>query len=148
MAYATTVLPAKQALDTLLRAYSWTGGAPAIRWGEPTEAEDASLDMIWQGAPEVRDEYLTLGAARIDENYELVVVVDVRRYGDDEKATEERAWSLFNQLAALLHSNDTLSGAVNRTTGFTFTPSNDVSGPQQWRTQITVRVAVVGYITP
>lgn len=147
MAYATTVYPAKVALHALLNAWSWPEGAPTVLWGQPLEADDITFDAVYQGAPEtLEDEYVTLGAGRLDENYDLVVVVDVRMYGNDEQATEARAWSHANQLVTLLNQNKTLSGTVNRVTGFRFQPVTAPSSPQQWRSQIVVRVAVVGYV--
>lgn len=147
MAYATTILPAKQALDSLLKAWSWTPPAPTILWGEPVSFNEKGFDVIYQGSPETpEDDYVVLGAGRLDETYDLLVVVDVHKWGDDEQATEARAWSHANQVVTLVDQNKTLSGTVNRVTGFRFAPVNGPSGPQQWRTQIVIRIAVVGYV--
>jgi hypothetical protein len=149
MAFGTSVIAAKQAVDSLLKAWAWPAGAPDVLWGQPTEAEDQTYDMVYQGDPETpEDEYTTLGHTRVDEVYRLVVVVDVYRYGDDERATEERAYSHLNEILTLVNQNQTLNGAVNRTTGWNFSPVNAPGGPQQWRTQLLVRIAVVGLVYP
>lgn len=149
MAYATTIYPAKAALDELLRAHSWPGDPPDILWGAPTEMDDQTWDMIYQGSPTtIRDAYVGLGP-RIDETFELTVAIDVHRYGDDEQATEARAWELFDGLMSVLTANQTLLGTVNRLTGFRLEPpAAQPSGPQQWRCQIIVRVQVVGIVHP
>lgn len=149
MPYVTTVLPAKQALDTLLKAWSWPAGAPDILWGQPTEGEDVAFDAIYQGDPETpEDEYTTLGATRVDEVYSLIVVIDVRRYGDDERATEERAYAHLNEVMTLIDDNHTLSGTVNRIQGHSFSPVNAPAAPQTWRTQLLIRIHVVGLVYP
>lgn len=144
---AGSVYLAKVALKALLEAHTWTGGTPSIAWGSPTENEDVTLESIYFGGTEITDEFRTLGMTRTDENYSLLVVIDVRQYGDDEQATEARAWSLHDQLLTLLRANNTLGGTVNRITGYRVRQGNPVPSPSQWRSQILVDVAVVGFIT-
>lgn len=149
MAYESTIPAAKQALDTLLRAHTWPATPPAIRWGAPTKEEEAAFELVYQADAEPReDEYLVLGGLRVDENYELVVVVDVHQYGNDEQATELRAWQLADQVIGIVDEHNTLSGAVNRITGFNRRPVNAPGGPQTWRTRIEVRISAVGHVHP
>lgn len=148
MAYATTIFPARVALDTLLRAWPWPGTDPKILWGAPTEQEDTALDAVYQGAPDIEEITFEGLHLRNDENYTLRVFADVRRYGDDEKATEERAWSHVNQIITLAKQNMTLSGAVNRVTGFNVAMTTMPSSPKQWRSQIMVEIGVVGLVAP
>jgi hypothetical protein len=145
MPYATTIFPAKSALDTLLRAYTWTGASPTILWGPPTEEEDVTLDQVYQGTTVVEEIPFPGLSARNDEVYTLPVVVDVRDYGDDEKATEQHAWNHVNDILTLLRASLNLSGTINRFTGFGVEVGS-VPSPDKWRTQIVVRVSVVGIV--
>jgi hypothetical protein len=129
MAYATTIYPARAALDTLLRAYTWTGDTPTVAWGPPSEEEDQAFDLVYQGTPVIEEVAFPGLSLRSDEEYTLPIVADVREYGDDEKATEQHAWSHVN----------------NRFTGIDIEMGN-VPQPSQWRTQIVVRVSVVGIV--
>lgn len=147
MAYATTVYPAKVAILTALQAYTFPGGAPEIRWGAPTEREDISFDGIYLGPTEVpEDQFLVLGAGRLDEAYRLSILVDVRQYGDDEQATEARAWDLANAVMDVLTSDLTVSGTVHRTTGYRFRQSNPVPSPSMWQSQILIEAQLVGLV--
>jgi hypothetical protein len=148
MAYETTIYPAKAAIDTLLRAWSWPSGTPAIGWGPPTEDEDQAFDAVYQGATVVEEIPFPGLSTRNDEEYELPIVVDVRRFGDDEKATEARAWSHVDQVLTLLRSNLDLSGTVCRLTGFDIEVAAQPSGAKQWRIQVVIRVGVVGIVQP
>src|SRR5918999_2926669 len=112
MAYATTIFPARQALDTLLRGWAWPDGTPRIMWGAPTESEDTAMDAVYQGPPEVEEIPFPGLSMRNDEVYTLRVFADVRRFGDDEQATEGRAWSHVNQILSLARANLTLSNTV------------------------------------
>lgn len=143
----TTVYPAKVNLKALLEAHTWPVEAPSITWGSPTETEDhPTLDLVYFGDTEIADDFRILGATRSDESYKLRVVIDVRRWGDDEQATEQRAWELHDQILTLLRANMTLSGAINRVTGYVVRQANPVPSPQQWRSLIAIEVSCVGFI--
>jgi hypothetical protein len=144
--YATTIYPAKAALDTLLRGWTWPDGAPLIAWGPPSEQEDTAFDAVYQGTTVVEEVPFPGLSTRNDEVYTLPIVADVRRYGDDEKATEQRAWSHVNEVLTLLRTNLELSGTVCRQTGYGVEVASQPSGANQWRTQIVVRVGVVGIV--
>ncbi len=147
MPYTSTVYPAKSALKTLLEAHTFPDTAPTISWGGPTESEDITYDMIYLGPTAVpENEYVTLGAGRTDETYRISVLVDVYRYGDDEQATEQRAWQLLDGVMTVIAANKTISDTVNRTVGFRFRQVNPVPSPQHWRSQILIEVAVVGLV--
>lgn len=151
MAYETTVYPAKAWLKAALDAHTFPDDAPKVDWGGPTENEDVDFNMIYLGPTEVpENEYVTLGAGRTDETYRIFVFVDVYRYGDDEQATELRAWVLLNGVLTVIHADHTLGGTVNRVTGFRFRQVNPAPDEQwpHWRTQIQIEVAVVGLVTP
>ena len=141
-----SVYPAKVALKAILEAHTWTGGTPAIAWGSPTENEDVTLESIYFGGVEITDEFRVLGAGRSDESYNLLVVIDVRRYGDDEQATEQRAWMLYDELITLLQANLDLNGAIHHLSGFRVRQANPVPSPSQWRSQILVEIACASYV--
>jgi hypothetical protein len=147
MAYATTVYPAKVALKALLAAHTFPSDAPTINWGAPTESEDVTYDAIYLGPTEVpEDQFTTLGHGRTDEDYRITVFVDVYKYGDDEQATEARAWELFNGTLTVLAANPTLSGTVSRMPGFRFRQVNPIPSADIWRSQIQIDIAVVGLV--
>lgn len=142
---ATTIYPAKVALKALLEAHTWPVGSPRIAWGQPTESEDTAntWEILYLADVEVADDFVTLGATRLDETFNLRVVIDIRRYGDDEQATEQRAWALRDEIVGLLRTDPTLGGVINRITGFRIRPVN-IPGPSQWRTQIVLDAQCVG----
>jgi hypothetical protein len=147
--YTTTVYPAKVALKALLEAHTFPDAAPTISWGAPTEGEDVFYDMIFLGPTgEIEDEYTTLGGDRITEEFGLTVFVDVRMYGDDEQATELRAWQLHDGIMTVLHDNPTLSGTVSRIPRFRRQQVNPIPSPSMWRSQITIAAVIVGYVFP
>jgi hypothetical protein len=146
-----TVYPAKVALKALLEDWDWpastTGASPRIAWGAPSETEDQRFEAIYFGSVELADDFRILGATRSDETYNLPVVVDVHQRGDSEQATEQRAWVLHDEILTLLRANMTLSGVINRITGYRVRHAGLPSGPKQWRSQILIEVFCVGYIT-
>jgi hypothetical protein len=147
VAYATTVYPAKVAIKAALEAHVFPGSVPTISWGQPTEPEDVSYDAIYMGPTEVpEDQFLVLGATRLDERYRLSILVDVRQYGDDEQATEARAWELANAVMSVLTADLTVYGTVHRTEGYRFRQSNPVPTPTQWRSQILIEAQLVGLV--
>lgn len=147
MAYETTVYPAKVALKALLEAHTFTDGQPTISWGAPTENEDTTYDMVYLGPTgEDQDAFTTLGAQRVDEEFVLTVFVDIYKYGDDEQATEQRAWQLHDGVLSVLAANPTLSGTVNRIPRFRRRQVNPIPSPDLWRSQIQIDVTVVGLV--
>ena len=68
----------KNALYALLQAHTWPGTQPTVRWGGPTESEDFGqntggvVELIYfRDTRDITDDYTVLGAARIDEEFEL-----------------------------------------------------------------------------
>ena len=141
-----TVYPAKVALKALLEAHSWPEAAPGITWGSPTEEEDVVLEAVYFGDTEIADTFRILGATRSDESYRLRVVIDVRKWGDDEQSTEQRAWVLHDEILTLLRNNMDLSGAINRITGYVVRQGNPAPSPQMWRATVVIDVQCVGFI--
>jgi hypothetical protein len=134
---------AKDALLALLAGNTWPGVQPETRYGQPTEGEDAPFagEVMFLGETRENEPFVGLGG-RSDASFNLRFVIDVRHEGDDERTTEQRARELKKAAYTLLKANTTLSGTVQRITGFEATQVN-VPEPQAWRTQIVVDVAAV-----
>lgn len=134
--------PAKAALLALLNGITWPGTpTPEVRYGQPTEGEDAPFggEMLFLG--ETRATTVPQMAARRDESFVLRFVVDVRHEGDDEQTTETRAWELAAAAENALWANKNLSGTVNRISRLEMTQVN-APEPQAWRSQIVADVTV------
>jgi hypothetical protein len=145
---ASTVPSAKVALKALLEGWVWPGDAPVVRWGAPTEAEDMTPggQLIYFGtAPSVTERDWSLGATASKEVYNIRLVIDVRQYGDDEQATELRAYELYAAVTDLLDANRTLSGTLIMLGDRTFEPAN-FPIPAEWLCRITIDQTVTGHI--
>lgn len=138
-----TVPDAKTALLALLTAVTWPGPAPEVRYGQPTEGEDQPFggEVVFLGETRGASEPPGLGSRR-DETYTLRFVIDVRREGDDEQTTENRAWDLLEAAENAIWADITISGSVQRVTRVETNQVN-VPEPQAWRTQIVADVAAV-----
>ena len=139
-----TVPDAKAALLALLNAVTWPGTPqPEIKYGQPTEGEDAPFggEMIFLGETRAAADPAGIGLRR-DETYNLRFVIDVRHEGDDEQSTEARAWELLDAAEVAVWADVTLGGAINRITRVESNQVN-VPEPQAWRTQIVTDLACV-----
>lgn len=139
-----TVPDAKAALLALLSAIAWPGTPqPEIKYGQPTEGEDAPFagEMVFLGETRGTSTPPGMGNRR-DETYTLRFVIDVRHEGDDEQTTENRAWELLEAAENAVWTDVTIGGTVNRVTSLETTQVN-VPEPSAWRTQIVADVAVV-----
>jgi hypothetical protein len=146
---ATKLQPAKLALLDLLEGITWPGTVqPEVKYGQPTEGEDAPFggEMVFLGESRAASDQV--GPQRRDETFNLRFVVDVEKEGDDEQTTEARAWELANAAEAAIwadHPNP-LGGNLNRIPRIEMTQVN-VPKPQAWRTQIVVDVQCVSALT-
>ena len=145
---ASSVPNAKGALRDLLQAHTFPGTQPQVTWSQPTEHEDyGSYELIYMGdSPPIAETYRVLGHTRLDEEYTIRLFVDVYKYGDDEEATERRAYQLRDHVVSVVNLNQTLSGTVNRVNGFLVTPANTPGG-NTWHTRLLIEIAVVAYET-
>jgi hypothetical protein len=141
---ATRVVDAKVALVALLNGITFPGTPqPEIKYGQPTEGEDAPFggEMIFLG--ESRANAAPVGnMRRRDETFNLRFVVDVRHEGDDEQTTEARAWEILETAEAAIWDDPTIGGTVQRVTGIEASQVN-IPEPQAWRTQLVADVACV-----
>jgi len=153
---ASTVPAAKAALKALLEAWTFPpaseGQLPVIRWGYPSEAEDRPPggELIVFGQTEINTTSPQLGNVRQDEDYTLQVIIEVRRYGDDEQATEERAWDLYAEVSTLLaneqKSRQPFGSPLYRLGDRRIRQQNNVASQNQWMTQIIVDQGVTGLV--
>lgn len=130
---ASTAPAAKAAILALLAA------RPALasvdrRWGGPTEEEDVSEEMIWLGDVVQEGFWRVLGGGYRHERYTIGLAVAVRKYGDDEQATELRAWVLLDEVAAALNTDPWLGGLLEREPVAieSARQQNMLAGTQQW----------------
>jgi hypothetical protein len=145
----TSVPVAKRNLKAILEAWTWPDGTPDVRWGQPTETDDygTNLEFLYFGETTLTRSKRGVQGSNDGETYPLRVVIDVRAYGDDEQATEQRAWDLSDQLEQILAANRTLNGAIRHWSDFTARQVN-VPAPETWRTQIVVDVSVSAFPAP
>lgn len=109
---ATTAPIAKTRILALVAARPALS-AVRVAWGGPTENEDINGEMIHLGEVNVAGEWRTLGAGVRHETYTIGLHVVVFQYGDDEAATEQRAFVLLNEVSAALTSNKVLNDGTN-----------------------------------
>lgn len=108
---SSTAPAAKAAILALLEAHAPLDDVN-LRWGGPTKEAQLKPDQVFFGQIEQTEE--PLGPHTIDEDYDLEIVVQVRKLGDDkEQATEERAWDIRSEIRAALEANPTLGGLLN-----------------------------------
>lgn len=83
----------------------------ACSWGGPVSEESIRDEMVFFGDLEQTEEYI--GPSSIDEDYDLTVIIQVRTPGDDEQATETRAWDIRREVRAALEADGSLGGLLN-----------------------------------
>jgi hypothetical protein len=133
------VYNAKVALLAIFQAKTtangWTGNQPEIRWGQPTEPEDYAFlgEVIFFGETRERAEFPGMGPRR-DETFNLRFIIDIRAEGDDEPTVELRVRTLKNEAFETILDNMTLSGTINRVTGWEANVI-PVPEPAAWRAQ-------------
>jgi hypothetical protein len=141
---AVSTVPATKAkLVQLFQASASLGGAtPHVRvtWAAPTRDEEYQNDHVWLGRTRQVEEFRTLGAQRIDEEYTIDIVIQAYRSGNDEQAVETRWWVMREAVVAALRADLSLGGTVNGWVG-PF-PTDDVeprpAAPKGWLCKGTV----------
>lgn len=148
---ATTAPAAKSAILAAIAARpALTAITPT--WGGPTEADDLAEEMIHLGRTIGEGEWRTLGAPNRHESYLIAVHIIVLKYGDDEQATEERAFELLDEVSAALYADKFLA---NGATNLLYTPAaiesweqTNTPTPEQWGAQIVAQVRCEAMFTP
>lgn len=145
---SSTAPEAKARIIALLQARPGLAGVQ-VTWGSPTEDEDIRREMIYLGATEIDGEWRTLGGQWRHESYSIALTVHVAQYGDNEQATEERAFALLDEVSGALASDSWLGGllegapaALERIT------QTNTPGPQQWAAQVSAQVRCEARFTP
>lgn len=148
----SSVPPTKQAILALLQAHTWPVFTPDIRWGGPTNLDDYSQggEMIYFAEiVDYDDDPRDLGAQTNQESYGVVMYIDVVQYGDDEQATDVRAWQLHSELRGLLHANHNLisdPGEMTVMLGSRSARQANVPLPEQWLSRIVVTQDVTAVV--
>jgi hypothetical protein len=133
----STVPAAKAALVTLIEA-ALTG--VSVTWSAPTDEEDYVAEMVWLGDVEHTDDWGALGRQRIDETYELEIVVQVYQEGDNAQACEERAWVLREGVVTAVRADLTLGGILNKWAGTFPTRMETRPADKGWLAKGTLRL--------
>lgn len=148
---ATTAPAAKVAILAAIAARPALAGITP-RWGGPTENEDLAEEMVYLGRTVGTGQWRTLGAGNRHESYLIAVHVIVLKYGDDEQATEERAFALLNEVSAALYADKFLA---NGGPNLLYTPAaiesweqTNTPTPEQWGAQIVAQVRCEAMFTP
>ncbi len=148
---ATTAPTAKARILALIAARP-NLSAITPTWGGPTEAEDLAEEMIYLGRTLGTEEWRTLGAGNRHESYLIAVHVVVLKYGDDEQATEERAFALLDEISAALAADKFLAAGG---TQLLYTPAaiesweqTNTPTPDQWGAQIVAQIRCEAMFTP
>lgn len=148
---ATTAPSAKAAI---LAAIAGRAALSTVQqtWGSPTENEDMAEEMIFLGPVRGTGEWRTLGAGNRHESYTVELRVVVLKYGDDEQATEERAFALLDEVSAALYADKFLA---NGGTNLLYTPAAVESWEQtntpmteQWGAQIIAQIRCEAMFIP
>lgn len=142
-----SVVPVKNALSVLLNANAWPTRSPVVRWGGPTENEDYAnaKEVVYFG--DVRDLEDTNQSfdVRVDETYDLRVHIDIVIEGDDEQATETRAWELCASVRAVLYANHNLittPGTLVARLGDRTINQTNIAVPGAWIVRVTIEQTV------
>ena len=121
-------------------------------WGGPTEEADVRYEMIHLGPARGAGEWRTLGAGKRHESYTIEVRVIVMKHGDDERATEERAFALLDEVSSALTADRFLA---NGGADLLYTPAaiesweqTNTPMPEQWGAQIVAQVRCEAMFTP
>jgi hypothetical protein len=121
-------------------------------WGGPTENEDLTEEMIHLGRVRGTGMWKTLGAGKRHESYTVELRVVVLKYGDDEQATEERAFALLDEVSAALNADKFLANGGSQ---LLYTPAAiesweqmNTPTPEQWGAQIVAQIRCEAMFTP
>lgn len=144
---ASTAPAAKQAILTLLAARGALASVTRT-WGGPTETDDMTAEMIFLGDVELTGEFRALGGQRRDEDYTITLHIVVQQYGDNEQSTEERAWTLLNEVSSALVSDRYLGGLLYEAAAITEARQSNTPAPNQWGAHITAQIGCSARFTP
>jgi hypothetical protein len=144
---ATTAPSAKAAILAAIAARPALSGVTAT-WGGPTESEDVHEEMIYLGKVVGTGEWRTLGAGIRHESYTVALHVLVLRYGDDEQATEDRAFVLLNEVSAALYADKFLGGLLYTPAAIESWEQDNDPMPKQWAARINAQIRCEAMFVP
>jgi hypothetical protein len=109
---ASTAPTAKTNLLTAIRARPALISGVYVDRG-PLPDPPSELERIYIGdAVDFDREWAQLGAQRIREEYTVLVIVENVKYGNEPKDTEERTFTLANEVEQAVRTDLTLAAAV------------------------------------
>jgi uncharacterized protein YrzB (UPF0473 family) len=107
---ATSTVPTLKAnLKTQLAARGGLTGVQIV-YGPPSVG--MQREYIWLGDADGEQVFAAMGTLNHEE-YDLQVIVDVIREGEDEQAADARAFAIQAELENQLRSDNTVNGAVS-----------------------------------
>lgn len=144
---ATTAPSAKAAI---LAAVALRGALAGVKqtWGGPTEGQDVAPEHIYLGKVTGAGEWRTLGAGNRHESYTVAVHVVVLKYGDDEQATEQRAFALLDEVSAALYADKFLGGLLYLPAAIESWEQDNTPMPEQWGARINAQVRCQAMFIP
>lgn len=137
---ASTAPAAKAALKALFAARPGLSTV-SVMWEVPTREEQVRNEMLFFGNVTVDGSWQVMGGLRRDEEYSVALTLQVRREGDDPQATEERAWTLLDEVAAAIASDKYLGGLLHQAAALTSISQENVATPEDWWAVITAQIA-------
>jgi hypothetical protein len=139
---ASTVPAVKAALKNAIAARATiVTDKVLVTWSEPVDEADyqGTLEAIWMGDVEQTEEWPGLGPRR-DEEYRIGVVIRVFQYGDDEQATETRAWALRDEVVQAVATDATLKSLLNLGAEVERTEQRNMPAEKAWLAELTLTV--------
>lgn len=110
----STVYATKVAIKALLDASTSLGAASPkvpVWWGRPNWEHNYTENVYVEDSDDSID-WASLGGHSRDENYTIVVRVEVFRHGKDGQATELRMWTLAHAVEAAISADVSLGSTV------------------------------------
>jgi hypothetical protein len=139
---ASTVPAVKAALKNAIAARALiVTDKVAVEWSEPVDEADYKdgLEIIYLGNVEQTEQWPGLGARR-DEEFRVGVTVRVYQYGDDEQATEARAWALRDEVVQAVATDATLKGLLNLGAEVERTEQRNLPADKAWVAELSLTV--------
>ncbi len=140
----STVPAAKSALLAAIQARPALAGVLVAR-GLPAQLPREPERIYIHNARDVDREWAGLGGQLMDETYVIEIIVETFGSGDDQVATENRLWTLINEIELAVRADLTLANTIRtaRPDG-----STEDTGPtdEGWLARATTRIACVARI--
>ena len=112
----SAVFAVKEAMLAVLDAHAALDGV-TLAWAAPTKDEDFTEQMVFLGDTEEQSTWQALGGGQRSETFTVQIVVFVEQWGDDPKATELQARTLWAEVEDALRDDLFAQPSTLRTAG-------------------------------